>query len=114
MDKDRIEELIKEYTLLYERANTKSKLKRLTEDLLSISDLYYNYLGEDKLLLWDKEGLIDDLIFDNLYLFFVNIIDRKNSYFNISNKVLNDFKNSGYNFNKQYYEEFKEFNYIVN
>lgn len=112
MDKDRIEELIKEYTLLYERANTKSKLKRLTEDLLSLSDLYYNYLGEDKLLLWDKEGLIDDLIFDNLYLFFVNIIDRKNSYFNISNKVLNDFKNSGYNFNKQYYEEFKEFNYI--
>ena len=54
MDKDRIDELIKEYTLLYERANTKSKRKRLVEDLLSISDLYYNYLGEDKLLLWDK------------------------------------------------------------
>lgn len=112
MEKDRIEELIKEYTLLYERANTKSKRKRLAEDLLSISDLYYNYLGEDKLLLWDKEGLIDDLIFENLYLFFDNIINRKNSYFNISNKVLNDFKNSGYNFNKQYYEEFKYFNYV--
>lgn len=112
MDNDRIDELIKEYTLLYERANTKSKKKRLAEDLLSISDLYYNYLGENKLLLWDKEGLIDDLIFENLYLFFDNIINRKNSYFNISNKVLNDFKNSGYNFNKQYYEEFKDFNYV--
>ena len=112
MDNDRIDELIKEYTLLYERANTKSKRKRLEEDLLSISDLYYNYLGEDKLLLWDKEGLIDDLIFENLYLFFDNIINRKNSYFNISNKVLNDFKNSGYNFNKQYFEEFKVFNCV--
>lgn len=109
---DIIQELIKEYTLKYERANTKSKKKRIAEELFDISDLYYNYLRQNDLLLWDKEGIIDDFYVNHLNYLLHNIISNNECYHNISKKIIDDFKNSNYNFNKYYYDNFKEWNKI--
>lgn len=95
-----IEEIAKEYekklTDAYVRANTKSKRKRIVQDLFQFSSICYEHFGIEKGYEWERD--IDMITLSKNYKipFAQNITKYDKLYSNIFNTVLNTFIDSNY------------------
>lgn len=101
-----LEQLVKDYEKklneIYAGANTKSKKKRLVNELILFSDICTKYFGVEKSYDWERDYSLISLIDDFNEPFIRNTLENANIFRNIFNSVLNTFIESNYSFYDDY------------
>lgn len=100
------EQKLKEYrdklTLLYAKANTKSKKKKIVLDLFNFSNICYEYFEIDEIFPWDNDPEMLKFIDDLMLPFAENVLEDRQFFSDVSKKAINTFQSLKYPFYKDY------------
>ena len=106
-----IEELLKDYehklNEIYARANTKSKRKRIVNDLITFSNICSEHFGVDKEFEWERDLKIISLLKNYRVPFIQNIVKNTELFYNIFTSVLNSFIEGSYSIYNYYGKEYR-------
>lgn len=89
---------------LYARANTKSKKKRILYDLFNFSAICREHFGIEKVFDWEQDEELIKLLDDFVTPFIDNVLDKRNSFFDISKSVIDTFIDVKYPFYEDYHK----------
>lgn len=105
--KKRLERIIETFNYKYAKANTKSKKKLISGDLVSLSRICEEYFSKFNFKLsWDNdESLYSEMIL-SYYKFIENIIINQDKYSTIFDKLVNDILNTNLNVYKYYGKDY--------